>query len=134
VGWSSGNWNYQAPENVFSISGNDLLAGCGFSQGAPGHTFQGKLNLFNPDPQNRSNYMSSSGITSGSDGALWFATVNVAVGRVTTAGTFKFYPFPPNTNFDNGGSLLDMGNLRGIVTGTDGTLWLTNDEQIGHFV
>jgi streptogramin lyase len=97
-------------------------------------TMKGQLHLSNPDPQNRSNYMSSSGITSGSDGALWFATVNVAVGRVTTSGTFKFYPFPPNINFDNGGSSLDIGNLRGIVTGTDGTLWLTNDAQIGHFV
>src|SRR6266581_3052843 len=96
-------------------------------------TMKGQLHLFNPDPQNRSNYMSSSGITSGSDGALWFATVNVAVGRVTTDGTFKFYPFPPTTNFDNGGSSLDIGNLRGIVTGADGTLWLTNDAQIGHF-
>src|SRR6266702_1688669 len=95
---------------------------------------KGQLHLFNPDPQNRSNYMSSSGITSGSDGALWFATVNVTVGRVTTDGTFKFYPFPPTTNFDNGGSSLDIGNLRGIVTGADGTLWLTNDAQIGHFV
>jgi hypothetical protein len=43
-------------------------------------------------------------------------------------------PFPPNTYFDNGSSSLDMGNLRGIVAGADGTLWLTNDGQIGHFV
>jgi len=27
-----------------------------------------------------------------------------------------------------------MSNLRSIVAGADGTLWLTNDGQIGHFV
>jgi virginiamycin B lyase len=98
-------------------------------------TMHGQVCLFTPDPQaNAFNRIYTSGITTGSDGALWFATQNVAVGRVTTAGAFKFYPFPPNTYFDNGSSSLDMGNLRGIVAGGDGTLWLTNDGQIGHFV
>ncbi len=98
-------------------------------------TMHGQVRLFTPVPQaNPFNRIYTSGITTGSDGALWFATQNVAVGRVTTAGAFKFYPFPPNTYFDNGSSSLDMGNLRGIVAGADGTLWLTNDGQIGHFV
>lgn len=81
-----------------------------------------------------SNWMSISGITGGNDGALWFATENAAVGRVTIDGAFTFYPFPPGTSFDNGGSSFDLGNLRGIVVGADGTFWLTNDTQIGHFV
>ena len=98
-------------------------------------SMSGQVRLFDPDPQAKAfDRIGSSGITTGSDGALWFATVNVAVGRVTTGGTFNFYPFPPNTDFDNGGSSLDIGNLRGIVADADGTLWLTNDGQIGHFV
>jgi virginiamycin B lyase len=98
-------------------------------------TPNGQLRLFDPDPNAQSfQRISISGITTAGDGALWFATENVAVGRVTPDGTFKFYPFPDGTSFDNGGSSLDMGNLRGITAGKDGTLWLTNDGQIGHFV
>lgn len=98
-------------------------------------TTNGEVRLFTPDLKtNGANLVSMSGITGGNDGALWFPTENVAVGRVTTDGVFKFYPFPPGTYFDNGGSSFDLGNLRGIVSGADGTLWLTNDAQIGHFV
>jgi streptogramin lyase len=98
-------------------------------------TMKGQVNLFDPEPKAQSsNRIGIGGITSNSDGALWFATVNAEVGRITTNGSFKFYPFPPNTSFDNGVSTLDMSNLRGIVAGSDGTLWLTNDAQIGHFV
>lgn len=98
-------------------------------------TTSGQLRLYDPDPKAQSfQRILISGVTTNSDGALWFATDNVAVGRVTPNGTFKFYPFPAGTSFDNGGSSLDMGNLRGIAAGTDGTLWLTNDGQIGHFV
>ena len=98
-------------------------------------TTNGQVRLYDPDAKAQSfQRISISGVTTDSDGALWFATENVAVGRVTLDGTFKFYPFPEGTYFDNGGSSLDMGNLRGIVAGTDGTLWLTNDGQIGHFV
>lgn len=95
-------------------------------------TTSGQLQLFHLDPKAQG--VSISGITTASDGAMWFATQNVAVGRMTLNGTFTFYPFPNGTSFDNGSSSLDMQNLRGIASGTDGTLWLTNDGQIGHFV
>lgn len=112
---------------------NNLWFGVGAAIGRI--TMAGQIRVFTPDPQAQPmNRISVGGIASNSDGALWFATQNVEIGRVTTDGTFKFYPFPNNTDFDNGGSSLDMGNLRGIVAGSDGTLWLTNDAQIGHFV
>ena len=98
-------------------------------------TSNGEVRLFTPALKVKgSNWMSISGITDGSDGALWFATENAAVGRVTIDGAFKFYPFPPGISFDNGSSSFDLGNLRGIVAGADGTFWLTDGTQIGHFV
>lgn len=98
-------------------------------------TSHGEVRLFTPVLKVKgSNWISMSGITRGNDGALWFATENGAVGRITIDGAFKFYPFSPGTSFDNGGSSFDLGNLRGIVAGADGTFWLTNDAQIGHFV
>lgn len=98
-------------------------------------SMDGKLHLYTPSENNNQNDpLSLGGITTGSDGAIWFATRNVAVGLVTTDGAFKFYPFPAGTNFDNGGSSLTLGELKGIVTGSDGTLWLTDNTQIGHFV
>lgn len=97
-------------------------------------TMDGQVKIFQTNT-NRANYdLQTEGITVNSDGALWFATRNACVGRITTDGAITFYPFPPNTHFDNGGSSLDMGRLRGIVSGSDGTLWLTDNDQIGHFV
>jgi streptogramin lyase len=98
-------------------------------------TMAGQVRLFDPDPQaSAGNRLDLGGIAAGPDGALWFATANVVVGRVTTDGAFTFYDFPPNTDFDNGSSSLTLGQLKGIVTGADGALWLTDDGQIGHFV
>lgn len=96
-------------------------------------TTDGRLKTFTPSG-NTNNRIAIGGITTDIDGALWFATANVAVGRVTTDGTFKFYPFPDNTYFDNGGSSLTLGELKGITSGADGTLWLTDAAQIGHVV
>lgn len=79
-------------------------------------------------------YLYPGGITTGPDGALWFATANVEVGRVTTNGAFSFYPLPYAAYFDNGSSSTTAGDLKGIVLGADGTFWLTNDANIGHFV
>ena len=94
-------------------------------------TMNGQVRIFEPDALNQ---IQTSGITSNSDGAIWFATRSAQVGRITTDGTFKFYSLPPDTHFDNGASSLTMGHLQGIVSSTDGTLWLTDNDQIGHFV
>lgn len=97
-------------------------------------TMNGQVKIFQINT-NRANYdLQTDGITVNGDGALWFATRNASVGRITTDGAITFYPFPPNAYFDNGSSSLDMGHLRGIVSGADGTLWLTDNDQIGHFV
>ncbi len=74
------------------------------------------------------------GITADSDGALWFATNVSWVGRVTPDGTIKEYRYPTTLDFDNGGGSVAMNELKGIIITSDGTLWLTNDDQIGHFV
>ncbi len=94
----------------------------------------GQIRWFNPNPhQNPSRQIETAGITTGPDNNLWFATANEAVGRLTPSGVFTFYPFPSNSFFDNGGSSLTLGRLKGIVTAPDGTLWLTDGGQFGHF-
>jgi len=61
-------------------------------------TMAGNVRMFDPNPHASPSYrISLGGITSGPDGALWFSTANVAVGRVTTSGAFTLYPFPPNS-------------------------------------
>ncbi len=98
-------------------------------------TPKGQACLFDPDPKaGMFSLVDMGGITTGSDGALWFATADVEVGRVTTSGVFRFYPLPDAAEFDAGSSSLELGQLKGIVMGMDGTLWLTDDGQIGHFV
>lgn len=94
----------------------------------------GQISQFNPDPDKKP-YMqiAPAGITTGPDNNLWFATASEAAGRLTPSGTFKFYPFPSNSFFDNGGSSLTLGQLKGIVTAPDRTLWLTDGVQLGHF-
>jgi virginiamycin B lyase len=54
------------------------------------------------------------GITTGSDGALWFlAEAGAAIGRMTTSGSVTTFPLPP-------------GDDAGAVTpGPDGALWFT---------
>ena len=62
-------------------------------------------------------------IASGPDGSLWFTeSLNSQIGRLTTTGTFVFFPTPtPGANPD------------GITNGPDGALWFTehNADQIG---
>jgi hypothetical protein len=53
---------------------------------------------------------------------------------VTTSGVFSFYPLPNAADFDHSLSSLTLGQLKGIVMGADGALWLTDGAQIGHFV
>jgi streptogramin lyase len=57
-----------------------------------------------------------SALTAGADGALWFLKGNAvgnAVGRLTTSGTYSEHALP-------------RGNVaRGLVTGPDGALWIT---------
>ena len=56
------------------------------------------------------------GITSGPDGALWFANYggNGSIGRITTTGTVTTYTSP------------GISNPREITVGPDGALWFTN--------
>jgi virginiamycin B lyase len=63
------------------------------------------------------------GITTGPDGALWFALLG-SIGRVTPSGVFTFYsPVPAN-----GGPVTSNG---GITTGSDGALWFTEGAPPG---
>lgn len=124
---------FNEPHDLTIGPDNNIWFTTGFSLGRL--TPDGQLRLFDPDPHTSpSNRISISGLVTGSDGALWFATTNAAVGRMTTDGTFKFYPFPNDTFFDNGGSSLTLGQLKGIASAADGTLWLNDSMQMGHFV
>src|SRR5579859_1106284 len=91
-------------------------------------TSAGKISEFST-PGQGFNQLRPAGITAGSDGALWFATASALVGRISTDGTIKEYPFSTSTYFDNGGSSLTLGELKGITSGADGTLWLTDNDQ-----
>ncbi|HEU5380713.1 MAG TPA: hypothetical protein VFV38_35265, partial [Ktedonobacteraceae bacterium] len=55
------------------------------------------------------------GITTGSDGNLWFTEVDAnKIGRITTDGTITEFRLPPSD-----------GRPRGIAAGPDGNLWFT---------
>ena len=57
------------------------------------------------------------GITTGADGALWFAEFNTGkIGRVSTSGAFTEYPIPTASS-----------RPIGITTGPDGALWFTEN-------
>ncbi len=63
------------------------------------------------------------GITTGPDGALWFAESNGTVGRITTSGTVTHVTVAAAN-----------AGLFGIVTGSDGNLWVTQNITGGsHF-
>jgi virginiamycin B lyase len=97
-------------------------------------TTTGQVSWFNPNPhKNPDTLIDIAGITTGPDGNLWFATANQAVGRLTPSGTFTFYRLPSNYDFDAGSSSLTMNQFKDIATASDGTLWLTDGDQLGHF-
>lgn len=124
---------FNEPKDLTIGPDNNIWFTTNFSLGRL--TPNGQLRMFDPDPHaNPNNRIFISGLVTGSDSALWFATTNAAVGRMTTDGTFKFYPFPNDTFFDNGGSSLTLGQLQDIASATDGTLWLNDSMQMGHFV
>ncbi len=124
---------FAVPEDMTVGPDGNVWFTTGFAVGRV--TPDGQARLFTPDTQaNTANHLSLGGVASGPDGALWFATADAEVGRVTTDGAFRFYPFPVDAHFDDRSSSLTAGELKGIVTGADGALWLTDDGQIGHFV
>jgi uncharacterized repeat protein (TIGR01451 family) len=65
------------------------------------------------------------GITTGADGALWFAESSngTNVGRMTTTGTVAEYPLPEGA-----------GAGAGIVSGPDASLWIVQSQNIGQVV
>ena len=124
---------YDTPEDMTVGPDHNIWFTTNFEVGRV--TSDGHAQMFDPDPHAKQGYhIGLGGITSGPDGALWFATANVKVGRVTTSGSFSYYPLASTTYFDNGTSSLTLGDLKGIVTGADGALWLTDAGQIGQFV
>jgi virginiamycin B lyase len=56
-------------------------------------------------------------LTSGPDGALWFAAGNY-VGRITTDGFFYF--------FTTGATSADIA---GVAAGSDGNIWFTEERE-----
>ena len=58
-------------------------------------------------------------ITSGPDGALWFANYGLdpSIGRITTSGAITLYTDP------------DLTGSYGMTPGPDGALWFTNSNN-----
>jgi len=57
------------------------------------------------------------GITTGPDGALWFAeALGRKIGRITASGTITEFPLPFPTFF----------GAMGVAVGSDGALWFTD--------
>jgi virginiamycin B lyase len=79
-------------------------------------TAAGLINAFQiPSPDYR--FVAAGGITEGQDGALWF-TGNGSIGRVTSAGSFTFYPCPNFNTFEP-----NTDGEGTIATGSDGAFW-----------
>jgi len=67
------------------------------------------------------------GITAGSDGALWYMEpLSNAIGRITTSGSVTDFPIPSANSFNN-------TSEGWITSGPDGALWFTepNNDNIG---
>ncbi|HWB83888.1 MAG TPA: hypothetical protein VG675_07090 [Bryobacteraceae bacterium] len=62
---------------------------------------------------------SSSHITAGPDGNIWFAELTDKIGKITPEGAVTEYPVPRG------------GNPAWITTGSDGNLWFTERGEIG---
>ena len=69
-------------------------------------------------------------LAAGPDGAIWFLSNQHWVGRMATDGVLKQYPYPRNVDFP----VLGQHALLTSIFGSDGTLWITNGSQLGHFV
>jgi hypothetical protein len=54
-------------------------------------------------------------------------------GGVIVHEVFSFYSLPYAADFDHPLSSLTLEQLKGIVLGADGALWLTDGGQIGRF-
>jgi streptogramin lyase len=63
-----------------------------------------------------------SGITAGSDGAIWFILVDGTVTRSTTSGVVTKFPFPIHD--------MNCCIFSGITSGPDGNLWFTKNDGI----
>jgi streptogramin lyase len=74
------------------------------------------------------------GITSGSDGNLWFIESNVNnIGRITPAGGTTEFPIPSSIPVITVPASIALASSFGITTGPDGNLWFTenNANNIG---
>lgn len=77
---------------------------------------------FDPQPHGAGPF----GITTGSDGALWFTLIRGdAIGRITTAGALTFFPLPPSPVPPSDNAPYE------IAAGSDGALWFTQAFAIG---
>jgi virginiamycin B lyase len=81
-------------------------------------------------PHSNQYYQGAADVVFGPDGALWFLTLQNWVGRMTTDGVFQQYPYPASVHFPQ----LGLHALLTTVFSSDGTLWFTNGDQLGHFV
>ncbi len=111
------------PALWFTNSGRDEGSGVGDSIGRI--TTEGTITIY----RDQGGYLSYPlGITSGSDGALWFTNGSgVGIGRVTTQGAVTYYNEGIDSNYVGG----SLGLPVQIAAGPDGALWFTTTRRSG---
>lgn len=129
---------FDLPANIFDVGaltngpdGNLWLPGSGFilrvTPGGQVKEFSLPKAVGNPPYDQTGAY----GFATGPDGALWFLSDQHWVGRMTTGGVIQQqYHYPVNIDFPGPW----QHALLSISFGSDGTLWFTDGDQIGHFV
>ncbi|MGC2196746.1 MAG: Ig-like domain repeat protein [Terriglobales bacterium] len=130
--------DYGRPSSPYGLQPGDIISGpegalwltFGDTAGPHDHlgrvTMAGEITVY-PVPiyarptYNGYNNLAPASITTGPDGALWFASSRVSViGRMSTQGEVTLYPLPPLGIGD------DSWISRSITLGPDGALWIGN--------
>jgi sugar lactone lactonase YvrE len=127
---------FDLPDNIFDVAGitrgsdgNLWLSGDGYILRV---TPQGQAKEFALSTLSgtSASQLGASALAAGPDSAIWFLSNQHWVGRMTTDGVLKHYPYPRKVDFP----VLGQHALLTSIFGSNGTLWITNGSQFGHFV
>jgi virginiamycin B lyase len=128
---------FDLPDNISDVAGitrgsdgNLWLSGNGYILRVTPHGQVKEFALSTLAGTAASDQLGAFALAAGSDGAIWFLSNQHWVGRMTTGGVLQQYPYPRNVDFP----ALGQQVLLTSIFGSDGTLWITNGDRLGHFV